>query len=52
MFFSKTVLEAIISVTGRASDADGVEGVDVRPAWRMGALRSGKYGRFSIARRT
>lgn len=37
-----------MSVTGRASDADGVESIDIRSALRMGALRSGEDGRFSI----
>ena len=37
-----------MSLTGRTSDTDGVESVDIRSALRMGALRSGEDGRFPI----
>lgn len=49
MVFTESVLEAVVSVAGRAGDSDGVEGVDVGLALRMIALQGGKQAGFPTA---
>lgn len=52
MVFTKAMLEAVLSVAGGAADTDGVEGVDIGLALRMGALRGSKQAGFSTPRNT
>ena len=47
MVFPQAVLEAVLTITSRTANADGVEGVDVGLTAWMRALRSSQESRLA-----